>query len=398
MTARTLADVGGRTDNAFGCLRLALALMVLLSHCYPLGGFGDDDPLRRWSHGQESFGSLAVLGFFAISGYLIGLSSLEGGTVHFLLRRILRIFPGFLAALAAVALVVGPALWWLGHRTLDGYFLPYRDGPWRYLLANAGLRIHQTGIRDLLVATTPYGRFAHASILDGSLWTLVYEWHAYLIVAALVWLRAPRRMPAIAAGLAAVFYVLMVAELVVGTPAQPVAARLTGGWIEGLNDLRFLTSFLIGTALAHLGGRVPLDDRLGAGACLLALATLGAGGFAVVGLFGFGYGLLWLAYRLPAPLTAVGRDADYSYGCYIYGFVVQQLLAYAGLPAAGFASFLAGSVLLAMALAWLSWNLVEKRALALKGRVPGTTAWRWPSAVKRTGAINASADTAPRPG
>src|SRR4051794_27480336 len=55
--------------NNFDALRLALAILVLFSHSYSLAGAVD--PIVRLTRWQFDGGTIAVDGFFVISGYLI---------------------------------------------------------------------------------------------------------------------------------------------------------------------------------------------------------------------------------------------------------------------------------------------------------------------------------------
>ena len=57
-------------QNSFTFLRLLLASMVVMGHASALGGFAAD-PIANWSHRQTSMASVAVLGFFAMSGFLL---------------------------------------------------------------------------------------------------------------------------------------------------------------------------------------------------------------------------------------------------------------------------------------------------------------------------------------
>src|SRR5690554_1974512 len=88
----TLGSALQGRSNSLGVIRLVLALLVIVDHAFPLGGFGLD-PVWELTRGQASLGLLAVGGFFAISGYLIAKSGLSGDVVQFLWRRFLRIFP-----------------------------------------------------------------------------------------------------------------------------------------------------------------------------------------------------------------------------------------------------------------------------------------------------------------
>lgn len=61
--------------------------------------------------------------------------------------------------------------------------------------------------------------------------------------------------------------------------------------------------------------------------------------------------------------TILIRGSDYSYGIYLYGFPIQQVVALLFLDFRfGIANFLISTVL-AWTCAWLSWNLVESNLL-----------------------------------
>src|SRR5205823_4106877 len=79
------------------------------------------------------------------------------------------------------------------------------------------------------------------------------------------------------------------------------------------------------------------------------------------------YGVFWLAYvpRLPW----FNRLGDYSYGVYLYGWPVAQVMKQL-VPAGGPLRNTALTLPVALALAFFSWHLVEKPALSLKRFVP----------------------------
>src|ERR1700735_4762511 len=123
--------------NAIGFLRLFFAAIVVVSHAFALGGFGDD-PLARWNHGYWDLGNLSVGGFFVLSGFLIARSAERVGNVRRYLRhRFLRIFPAFWACLIVVAFAIGPVVALREHVSLGGYLGTLTDPPWRYVVVNA---------------------------------------------------------------------------------------------------------------------------------------------------------------------------------------------------------------------------------------------------------------------
>ena len=84
------------------------------------------------------------------------------------------------------------------------------------------------------------------------------------------------------------------------------------------------------------------------------------------------YPLLWLGIHLSSPFQRVGARNDYSYGVYIYGWPVQQLLGIWGVQHWGYVAFTLAGMTGALACAVISWHLVEKRALSLKKLNPRT--------------------------
>jgi peptidoglycan/LPS O-acetylase OafA/YrhL len=85
------------------------------------------------------------------------------------------------------------------------------------------------------------------------------------------------------------------------------------------------------------------------------------------------YLALYLALNPHLPIIPAARFGDLSYGLYIYGWPSQQLVIWLMHGhAAWWQVFLLASLLSAV-LAFLSWHLIEKRALRLK---PGQGTWQ----------------------
>jgi hypothetical protein len=102
------------------------------------------------------------------------------------------------------------------------------------------------------------------------------------------------------------------------------------------------------------------------------------GVLAVVAPLTLPYTMIWLGLRLPVRLTR-----DVSFGVYIYGWPVQQLLAMAGMAALGLAPYLGLTVAVTFAIAYLSARLVEEPALRLRT----TARFRW-AATKSQNALD----------
>ena len=81
---------------------------------------------------------------------------------------------------------------------------------------------------------------------------------------------------------------------------------------------------------------------------------------------GLGTLTLWLALYGKWLPRIPQRMGDWSYGAYLYGFPVQQVLAHFKLHEASFIGYVVACTVVTFALAGLSWHLVEKQALKWK--------------------------------
>lgn len=361
--------------NSLGLLRLVFAALVIVDHAYPLGGFGHD-PMWDRTRGQASLGSIAVLGFFAISGYLITKSGMTADVVQFMWRRVLRIFPAYWLLLLVSAVLVGPVFWVLEGNALGDYWA-LTGGPLEYFTRNWTLEIGTYSIHDIFASTTPYGESA-GSVLNGSLWSLFYEWQAYLVVAVLVAFGILTRAKLVIPGLA----VFMVAVQLISITNHEALVL----YIPFLGDPQrppLLLVFLVGSTIAVYSKSIPYSHGIGVFALLVTGLTLRFGGFSVVGAIAGTYAVLYVAAMLPRRIQWIGAKNDYSYGIYIYGFLVQQILAYFGVYRLGLVPFVTIALIVAFVCAWISWHLVEKRAMSLKSWGPGRGIHFWSDYIRR---------------
>ena len=358
-------------DNGIGAIRLGLAVAVVVAHATSLG-FGWEDLGRSLFRSQTNVGTLAVFGFFVLSGLLITRSAAHVSVGRFAWHRALRILPGLWVCLLVTAFVAAPAVALHQRGTLGG-FLDGPKGPLQYVTGNWFTGVRQYGIQDLL-ADTPWGReVGGTSVFDGALWSLIYETTCYAAVAVLAVTAVLRRARWLVPVIAAVLYGCIVADQVCGwtlegPPAQhygsivpPLVGSVSVQWLIYLGAL-----FLTGATIELFRDRVPIHDGLAAGCLVILTASLLLDGFFVAGFPALAYLLVWAAVRAPRRLRRVGAVNDYSYGIYIYGFLVQQLLATFGGNRWGYLPYTALSLAITAAVAYASWHLVERRALTLK--------------------------------
>ncbi len=327
-------------SNSIGFMRIALATAVVVSHAWPLGGFGPD-PGRA----ENNLGILAVEGFFALSGFLITRSGEHLSTGRFLWHRILRIMPAYWVCLVAIAFLFGPIVWRTSHGLSE--YPGATPSPFGFVLNNFLLADNQQQIGDTL-AGNPF-----PTMWDGPLYTLPYEFACYLIICALAAMRVLNRRVVTILFIAAWLWQQVVLSGVLG-PSDHRQATLT-------------VCFLLGSVI-YLWRDVLLHRTVSwwlFGACvIIATSTYLTVGFRTVGVLAFAYLAIWAGARL--PFTRVGVKRDFSYGMYIYGWPVLQLATFFGLTALGLPAYLAIVLLVTVGLAAASWYLIESRALGLK--------------------------------
>ena len=336
----TLADGLRAGRDNFLLLRHVAAALLIYSHSYALAGVpGGSDLVARVLPGFYG-GRVAVLLFFAISGFLVTNSYLRRPhLLRFAAARVLRIYPAYIVCLLVTVALVGL---FFTRLTLHDYLGD--RATWRYLSHNLGL----TGLQYTLPGAFADSR-NYAGVVNGSLWSLALEARLYLYLAVLALLQV-LRWRALAAALAAGF---VLATLWLWPSLGPD--------VEGKRALTVV--FAAAAGAACVAGYVPVSTRL---LVLLGMAVwllrgqAGAYGLTIAGIAYFSF---WFAYRVPA--LALRFPGDYSYGLFLYGFPLQQGLA-ALYPSLSPDQLTALALPAALLFAIASWHVIERRALSFK--------------------------------
>ena len=328
--------------NNFDALRLVAAVTVIFSHSFFIAdGNENHEPLILLSGRQSILGLAGVFVFFTISGFLVTQSFVETRSPwRYLVKRCLRIFPGLILALVLSAFVLAPLV-----TTLPlAEYLRHAE-PYRYVFWNTLLNVRQHELPGTMFVDNPVGLE-----VNGSLWTLRYEFEMYLMVMALGMLgllRLPVLLAVLALGLGCI-----------GIPALDVL----GGWGW------LLSFFAIGMVLYRLRGTRIFNRWVALVALIGLVATVRFGGFIQwFSLFG-GYLAIWLALNPRLPVLRAARFGDLSYGLYIYGWPSEAAAIWLMKGHAQWWQVCGAALPLAAALAFLSWHLVERPALSLKPR------------------------------
>ena len=355
----TFADAFDPTRNAFAFLRMVLALLVIVCHCFFLGGVGTD-PLGRITEGRHSLGEIAVAIFFLFSGFLITRSRLRARSVgRFLWHRFLRIFPGYWVCLLVTAFLFSPLFELIKHGAFSA------DASWAYIRGNWAMfhlnGFSIAGVMNLRPATIgwvlndnphPYG-------INGSLWSLPYECACYLTLGLFTFVGILRR-----GRLGIVFLYFGLWTLYAFSCLDPEYFQECFPY-RGVEPLVLLTLYFSAGCVCYLYRESIPASKILCGACLgLLIAGLEFGSFGLVAPVAMSYVFMCLAFWL--PIRRFDAWGDFSYGTYIYAFPVQQGLVLLRVPQSGFAAFLVSTVLITLVLAVGSYRCIEAPSLRLK--------------------------------
>ncbi|QHA93694.1 acyltransferase [Bacillus sp. N1-1] len=324
--------------NHFDLIRFIAASLVVVTHAYATSlGNEKSEPFILLSNGQSTLGYGAVLIFFITSGFLITMSyDRSRSPVYFLKARVLRIFPALIVIVVLTVFIMGPLLTTL---TLPEYFR--HMGTYEYL-------------RAMFLWPMPFelpGVFAtnaYEGIVNGSLWTLAYEFLFYFVV-LLFGITRLLDKKFIVLGIFIFMLTLTLFSFPIATQTIELFSAFSGGMVF------------------YLYRRVIPYKHWIAVLSLLALGlTLYYGGFIVAfAIFG-SYLTFYLAYSRKIDLSGFGKHGDFSYGIYIYGFPIQQILTeqFGGKMDVFLNFFIAYPLILFCA--FLSWHFIEKKALTWK--------------------------------
>jgi peptidoglycan/LPS O-acetylase OafA/YrhL len=330
---KNIDELMNERKNNFDIIRFLAATLVIFSHAYPLTGNAGSEPFGILSNGLMSFGGLAVKVFFVISGFLITQSfDRSKDVIQYSKARILRIFPALIVVVLLSVFILGPIFTEL---SLKNYFSDPKTIDYFKTLTLYKMQYYLPGVFQ----STPN------KAINGSLWTLWFEFFFYIVVAFL-------------------------------------------GVTKLLNKKIVVTGFILATILFYLGrGNFYTDlfRYFSAGMLfyLLRKNIIHNGWIALVSvivlaltiktsyfnytltIFG-SYIIFYLSFHKKLKFYNFGKYGDFSYGLYIYAFPVQEMIVYLShnhlSPLENF--LLAFPITLVFAV--LSWRLVERNALKLK--------------------------------
>lgn len=334
-------------ENNFDAMRILAALVVIFGHAHPLSS--QPDPVVLGNSVQ----AVAVKIFFVVSGFLIAKSWWSDPHVgRYLARRGLRLFPALLMMLAFTVFILGPVFTSI---SLSDYFSS--GVTWNYIIYNAFL--YPIYSLPGVFLDNPY-----PGAVNGSLWSLPVEVSMYLVLPVFAFVSMLLRSKLIfsffclAGSLASLYYILNV----------PAEAQIVW-WGTGSRSVADVGPYFFLGAMVAV---TRLENLLNPGYALFMIFIAALFQLPqywmqqLVLMIVLPYAVLSFSTMATPGISNLGRFGDPSYGIYLYGFPVQQALFAMGGESMGPLENSALAAPIVIALAYISWHAVEKRALSFK--------------------------------
>lgn len=335
-----------RENNNLDLFRLLVAGMVIYRHAYGLVSNGVQKDFVERMLGFETAGSLAVKTFFFLSGLVVTNSLLQKrDAIDFVIARVFRVWPALIFVVLSTVVFLGPLV---TNLSLKEYF----SDPQTYFYLVENIRLQTASALPGVFTNLPY-----PLAVNGSLWTLSYEVAAYATLLALFVLGVFRSRL-----LLVVIFLVLVLDPLTGNKLL-FTWRLSNPYID-----RLAPCFAMGALVAAC--REEIDLTLGVVLSLLVLYLLFQSSI-------FGPYLLYASF-FSSILYLSGQawmlrfkpSVDVSYGVYLWAFPTQQAMIHY-FPREGIFFNLLASLMLSLGFGWLSWHLVEKRAILFGQRLRG---------------------------
>ena len=330
----------------FDSMRIILAIVILGLHSIAIS-YGRDAEIAIWGSPYGTFISGLLPMFFTLSGFLVmGSASRSQSLRKFMILRGLRLFPALSTEITLSALIIGATLTTL---PLSEYFTSHRF--FAYFGSVIGrIRVELPGV------------FEHnplPNLVNVTLWTigpelLCYVMMALLIISGIVRHRRAMTVAGCCFVLASFLRNLLGSEHhQIGQPLFPQA---------------LLVSFVLGLMAYLWRYKIPYSWPLFFASLALALGAIHVVRLEDIGLVGFTYCAVFLGMTAIPKVPILSRG-DYSYGIYLYGYGIQQAVAYLFPSTREWYWNILIALPVTIAVAMLSWRFVEAPTLALRKRL-----------------------------
>ena len=291
-------------NNNFNIIRFVAAMMVVLGHMSHLIAVEVNQILG------QAISTIGVKIFFLISGYLIAQSFLnDSNMIRYFVRRFFRIIPGLAGVVFFAIFIVGPFFTIL---PLKDYFS--HGTTWSYL-KNIVLNIQYflPGVFE----TNPY-----PNAINGSLWTLPVEVMMYIAL-PVVFLIFSKKNKIVAA----IIFAIILESINMGLSKFLPDARLVVYGTDMVSALTIIPYFFVGIIFISPKIKKYLNLQLAIGFfCIAEMMNFSSTKSEIVVFCVLPYFVFSFAFVENPKFVKCFSKNDYSYGLYLYGFLIQQVV------------------------------------------------------------------------
>lgn len=337
-----------KENNNLDLFRLIAAIAVIYGHAYALSPQVGKIDLFQSLFLFDSSSAFAVKVFFFLSGLLVTNSLLiKRSPLQFVIARVFRIWPALIVSVIVLALVVGPIL---SDLPFQSYFV--KKETYAYIYNNVQLYIsfHLPGV---------FVDNLYEGAVNGSLWSIPYEVTAYCILLASFNF----------GGFKVKLLSLIVAVLIFIDISNGSIVMFKGDMTVA--QLAFCFSVGVVLTVYRSSLSINLTNMLSAWVLYYILRDLS-----------YSFLLLQLAFFITilyiSSIDFVVKHKfknDISYGVYLWGFPVQQIISKYFLDY-GIVFNQVSSIIIACICGYLSWHFIEKKSIQLGAQIVKSASFR----------------------
>ncbi len=338
-----------RRSNNFDLIRLVAALFVLIGHAPAIlynQGFSFDPFHAIFGLRMQTLG---VCVFFIVSGFLVSRSWEKRKSVYgFFVSRLLRIFPALIGVVLLSVLVLGPCLTTLN---LADYFASPITAKYLQNISLYRMYYQLPGVFE----SNP-----HPGSVNGSLWTLPYEFTCYMLLVVLGSFKVLENRYA-----TLLFALMLFISYWLFQPILDVVVLPVFG-IDFKNFLPLLIYFSTGMVFYQFRNSLRFG-WLGWAFCGVVCVLIQLGIIPQIMIaWILPYLVLSISFSKKIKFNDFGRYGDFSYGFFLYAFPIQQLIVYLSPFKLTVFPMVMLSIVCTLPFAIVSWRLIEKPALGLR--------------------------------
>lgn len=336
----TVSNFLKKDNNNLDLLRIICAMLVIYGHSFTLADRGGAKDLISHFFPFSSSGSVAVKVFFFISGMLVTASLLKShSALQFVISRSLRILPAYIFVVLSSAIIIGPIF-------TDLPILEYfkQTQVCNYIIKNLGMDIQYflPGV---------FSSSIYKPVINGSLWTIPFEISSYICLLAIFMITKLKNKT-----------ITNLACIII------ISSSIIPGWQSfftgsNINTIYHLPScFALGVLYATNQESIYVSKEIPIGLFLLYFMMPNKQLSEMM----FYFSICTLSIYLVSGrrIISMKLKKDISYGIYLWGFVVQQII-YSVKPDLNIYVNISISIFITVTIATISFILIERPAMEL---------------------------------